>query len=385
MRTAKRIFCTLITAVLLLMLSTFVFATESGNAWLAISASEDGNTVVSIMVDETVTDAYVELAYDTNALTYGGVEVNAECVAYYSVNTETAGMVKIAWVSDGTYEAANGVALITFTFHGVSETDPILSGKLNNAAGETLDIRILADMQALEAAIVAGEAVDTTPYTAASVAVLEDALTDAKVLLEDPFAPQEQVDAAADAVYAAMDALTEIPVEKGGLEAAIQEAASYKAENYTADSFAALTAALESAQAIYDDIKATQEQVDAAEAAVRAAMNALEVPVNFSALESAIDAAGAYKAEDYTQESFTAMQSALTAAKNVLANADATQAQVDGALASLEAAVAGLVQPTPETPDSGSSKIWIMILSGAAVVVVVAAFVVIRKKGRCAK
>ena len=63
-----------------------------------------------------------------------------------------------------------------------------------------------------------------------------------------------------------------------------------------------------------------------------------------SALESAVSLAEALVEEDYTPESWAALQEALAAAKEVLANDDATQEEVNAALAALRQAIDTLVQ-----------------------------------------
>ena len=70
-------------------------------------------------------------------------------------------------------------------------------------------------------------------------------------------------------------------------------------------------------------------------------------PADTSALEAAIAAAKALKAEDYTEESFAAMEAALTNAEAVLANAEATQEQVDAAVKALTDAIAALEEYIP--------------------------------------
>ena len=69
-----------------------------------------------------------------------------------------------------------------------------------------------------------------------------------------------------------------------------------------------------------------------------------EAGVDKSALESAVSLAEALVEEDYTPESWAALQEALAAAKEVLANDDATQEEVDAALAALRQAIEELVQ-----------------------------------------
>ena len=90
------------------------------------------------------------------------------------------------------------------------------------------------------------------------------------------------------------------------------------------------------------------EWVSAAEIRLTEAQEEPPVPVDKGALDEAIAAAEAKKAEDYTAESYAALTKALEAAKAVKNNADATQAEVDEAVKMLNAAVTALV-PKEET------------------------------------
>lgn len=395
MRTAKRTFVTLMLAALLLvMLSTSVFATENGSAWLTVSTTGDGNTVVSIVTDAPVTDAYVELTTDT-ALTYTGIEVNSDCVAYYSVNADEAGKVKIAWVSDGNYDAADGQWVLTVTFTGTATEDPVLAGEMNDAAGNALDIRVILNTEALESAIAAAEALDRAVYTEDSLAAVDSALENAKAVLQNADAAQVQVDAAAKALQDAIAALEKIPVDKTALKKATLAAQGLKAENYTEDSYAALQDALAVAQAVLENEDATQAQVDEALRVLNEALAALELaegsgdaPVNTDELKKLILLAEGLQKIQYSEDSFAAVESALAAGREVLANAEATQEQVDTAAEALRTAIDGLVLISGDAPDTGASFLTlpvVLLLALSAAGIAAVAMLLYSKKGRCAK
>ncbi|MFQ8599570.1 MAG: hypothetical protein ACLSAP_02545 [Oscillospiraceae bacterium] len=104
-------------------------------------------------------------------------------------------------------------------------------------------------------------------------------MTDAQAALDDPAAEQAAVDAAKDALRAAIDALVPVPaVDKDALQAVVDEANALNEADYTADSWAAMQGKLADAQAALDDPAAEQAAVDAAKDALRAAIDAL-VPV----------------------------------------------------------------------------------------------------------
>ena len=137
------------------------------------------------------------------------------------------------------------------------------------------------------------------------------------------------------------------------LRSAIDAAEAVDTDSYTEDSVAALQRALAAArEALNAD---SQADVDAAAEALNNAVNGLVVkpvePVkpDFSALQTAIDAAEAVGTDSYTEDSVAALQRALAAAREAL-NAE-TQADVDAAAEALRNAVNGLVVKPEEPAD----------------------------------
>ena len=169
------------------------------------------------------------------------------------------------------------------------------------------------------------------------------------------------MDAAAEALQTAIDGLVladDADVDVTALVAVIAEASAIKESDYTADSYGAVAEALKAAQAVLADAEATQEEVDAATAALRTALEGLVEKADTAALEAAVAEAEALDGSKYTEDSYAAVTAALEAAKAVLSNENATQEEVDGALAALNAAVEGLVEAEePPTVDkSGLGK-----------------------------
>ena len=181
--------------------------------------------------------------------------------------------------------------------------------------------------------------------------------------------------------------ISEAPVvDKLALLKAIWQAQALNEEDYTAESWADLEEALAAAEAVYADPAATQEEVDAATAALRAAIDALEladVPagdVDKSELKKAIILAEGLKEGNYTEYSWNALEEALEDAKAVFADPDATQAEVDAATAALKAAIAGLKVRGVETGDN-SNLVLPIVLAVVCVVAIVAVLFVMKKKG----
>lgn len=82
-----------------------------------------------------------------------------------------------------------------------------------------------------------------------------------------------------------------------------------------------------------------------------------ENPADTTALTKEVETAKALAENDYTKESWTAMQTELQEAEEILAREDATQAEVDEALEHLKAAEAALVKVTV-TLDKTSATVY---------------------------
>ena len=238
-------------------------------------------------------------------------------------------------------DSANGLIYIyanQFSVYAIGYTTPTYYPPLT-----------AADKTELEKAVAAAEALNPEDYTAESWSALETALAAAKEAADFTWAAQEDVDDAAETLQKAMDALVKaVPAaDKSALEASIAAAEALTAEDYTEETWAAVTDALEAAKDVAADETATQEDVDDAQKALDAAVDALipaEAPeMDKSDLETAIDAAEALDPEDYTEESWSAVQEALEAAKAAAADESATQEDVDAAQKALDAAVGALV------------------------------------------
>ena len=164
--------------------------------------------------------------------------------------------------------------------------------KVNEAKTNVEDkmkaLKAKAKKDALNLAITAaeGDAALVDKYTEESIEKLQKAIKEAKEVLADENASQEEVDAAEKAVQAAQKALVEketpkpeAPVKKDELKAAVEDATKVvgDTEQYTEESLAALQAAIDEANAVLDNPEATQAEIDAAVKAVKEAKEALKV------------------------------------------------------------------------------------------------------------
>ncbi|MDH6367611.1 MULTISPECIES: LPXTG cell wall anchor domain-containing protein, partial [unclassified Breznakia] len=184
--------------------------------------------------------------------------------------------------------------------------------------------------------------------TADSWAVLEDALADAKAVVADTNATQQEVDDAKAALESAIDELVAVTVvDKTALTTAIAKAEALTEADYTAESWTALKDALADAKAVAADANATQQAVDIAKATLENAVKDLvkvdESKTDSSKLETVIKDSDKLKETDYTKDSWAGYVDALNKAKDVLSNDNATQAEIDAAHDNLLKAINNLV------------------------------------------
>ena len=134
------------------------------------------------------------------------------------------------------------------------------------------------DKTALNSAIAAAEAVDTAQYTVASVAAMQQALSAARTVRDNPNATQAQVDSATTTLNNAVNALQPKPssgVDTSALEAAIAAAEAVDRSRYTEDSLAAMDRQLQSARSTLSNPNATQTTVNLAARRLNNAVAAL--------------------------------------------------------------------------------------------------------------
>ena len=155
---------------------------------------------------------------------------------------------------------------------------------------------------------------------------------------------QETMDAAKDALQAAMDALVKKP-NKDELADLLEQAKGESQKEYTEDSLKNLQDAIDAGQVVFDNPNATQDEVTAAEEALQNALDALKP--DKSGLEDLIDKAEGTNKDNYTSDSVKDLEDALDAANKVNADENATLDEVKKAEDDLQDALDNL------KPDKG--------------------------------
>ena len=200
------------------------------------------------------------------------------------------------------------------------------------------------DMTALDAVVAMVEALDENAYTIESWAVLAEAVAAAKLLTSSD--EQSAVNRAEAAILLAVSGLAFKPAEvnKGVLEALLDQVLLLEEADYTPATWAGFAVALADAVAVFENGAAAQGAVDAAVEALSAAHTGLVAPGNKAGLLTLLEGAnGMNNPSVYTAESLAALVSAIDAAQVVAEDVNATQADVDGVVSALELAISGLV------------------------------------------
>jgi hypothetical protein len=227
---------------------------------------------------------------------------------------------------------------------------------------------------------VAQVAAGLTPsdYSPTSYGVVAAALASAQTLLANTGSSAAQLQAAQAALATAVAGLipaAPIPADDGraaalaGLNAAIAAVAALDESDFTVASWAAVTTARASANAIAQDTSATPAQLAGAHTALVAAIAALRdaeappPPADTSARDAAVAALSAVvalcetlDADDYTTSSWAVFAVALARARTVAGDPASSAQQAQAADAALGTALAALrdaptVPPAPLGPD----------------------------------
>ena len=295
---------------------TWSFTMPEANVWVVVTYTKNlQDAWIQAIADQTYTGEAIEPAVvvkdgETTLV------LNTDYTVAYSNNVET------------------GTATVTVTGTG------------NYSGTATANFTIVADKSALNTAITEAD----TYYNsikddhAEAAAALKTAIDNAKAMQEKGDATQEEVNTALSALTTAKTTaegavLTET---KTALNNDITAAETYynsiKDSNPTAA--ATLLEAINAAKAVKDNTDATQEQVDAAIAALASAKTTAEQTVlteTKNELNDAITEAEAYynSIKDSNPAAAATLLDAINAAKTVKDNADATQSEIETAAQTL--------------------------------------------------
>ena len=177
-------------------------------------------------------------------------------------------------------------------------------------------------------------------------AALEEAKKAAQAVEDNAAATQAQIDDAAKKLKAVIDALN---VDKTKLQKQLKDAETKQEADYSPETWNKFKNAEIKAKEINNQTTPLpkQSEIDAATQALQDAIKALAV--DKTALQSAINTANNKRKEEYTTQTWKALEEALAAANTVNADKTTTQSKVNAATEKLEEAIKNLV-PLTEKP-----------------------------------
>ena len=202
------------------------------------------------------------------------------------------------------------------------------------------------DKTELEKQLASANSKVSTDFSPATWSALEEAKKAAQAVEDNATATQDQIDEAAKKLKAAIDALN---VDKTKLQEQISIANTKQEADYSPKTWNDFKNAEIKAKEINNQTTPLpkQSEIDAATKALQDAIKALAV--DKTALQDAINRANSKRKEEYTTQTWKALEEALAAANPVNADVATTQSKVNAATKKLEEAIKNLV-PLTEKP-----------------------------------
>ena len=202
------------------------------------------------------------------------------------------------------------------------------------------------DKTELEKQLASANSKVSTDFSPATWSALEEAKKAAQAVEDNATATQDQIDEAAKKLKAAIDALN---VDKTKLQEQISIANTKQEADYSPKTWNDFKNAEIKAKEINNQTTPLpkQSEIDAATKALQDAIKALAV--DKTALQNAINTANSKRKEEYTTQTWKALEEALAAANPVNADKATTQSKVNATTEKLKEAIKNLV-PLTEKP-----------------------------------
>ena len=229
------------------------------------------------------------------------------------------------------------------------------------------------------------------------------ALAEAKELLVNNKATQEEVNASFDRLSKVMQMLSFNKGDKTQLVSLIEKIEALDSSKYIAKTWESLATVLEASKAVVADENALEEEVAKSYEGLLREFLKLRLKPNKDALNDLINKAQSLDSSKYTRESWRAVEKAVEEADKVMKNEDATEKEIAKAEENLKSAISDLKIASNDTTNSetnngsnnkdddkttsnsklpktgGTNTVYILIV-GAILVVAGGAFMFTRKK-----
>ena len=317
--------------------------------WIAVAGLDFGDKGAASFTASIAAQAggAVELRVDSpDGTVVGTLTVPAGDGTYQTLTCDVTGLTgvhNLFMVFTGDDQAENLMSLDTWQF---------------TEAGESAS----ANKALLQATYDYAVNLDTTGVVQAAVDAFQKAMDEAKAVLDNPNATQEQVNTAWDNLLEGIWGLGLKQGDKTMLELLIHKAEGMlpNESKYLPDHWQELLDALAAGQDVMEDGNALQGDVETAVDELLTAILAQRFKADKSILEDLIGAAQGMDLTGYTAESVSTFRSALAAAQAVMADeslSEDDQQVVDDAVAALQSAMDGLtaegdVQPSEKPQES---------------------------------
>ncbi|MFX3650530.1 MAG: glycosyl hydrolase 53 family protein [Paenibacillus sp.] len=219
-----------------------------------------------------------------------------------------------------------------------------------------------ADRQQLAAALTRAKSLVETDFTPETWGTLAPAISSANATYQQAYTPggvtQADTDAATTGLEHVMQQMQVIPPQLDELRAKLAEARTYQQTDWSAATWAVLTKALEGADQVLNDPRATQTDANTAVKRLHDAIQGLS-NVDKTQLHQYIQQMQQQNESSYTRRSWSVLQQSLQAAIQVRDNNAVVQSEVNSALSSLKQAFTSLVSlealTTGKTATASSS------------------------------
>ena len=229
------------------------------------------------------------------------------------------------------------------------------------------------------------------------------ALAEAKELLVNNKATQEEVNASFDRLSKVMQMLSFNKGDKTQLVSLIEKIEALDSSKYIAKTWESLATVLEASKAVVADENALEEEVAKSYEGLLREFLKLRLKPNKDALNDLINKAQSLDSSKYTRESWRAVEKAVEEADKVMKNEDATEKEIAKAEENLKSAISDLKIASNDTTNSetnngsnnkdddkttsnsklpktgGTNTVYILIV-GAILVIAGGAFMFTRKK-----
>ncbi len=288
---------------------------------------------VPTVINSTLDDGYLNVPYQ------GAIVTDQEAIFVLADGATLPEGLTIG--KDGTI-TGTPTSTGTYTFDiSVYNKDDIA---LNNSETITISITISDPKSALQELVDRANEVDQDKYTDETAQNLQNAIDQGQSVLDDENATTDEIN---EAVTALQDALNQLALDKTALAEAIAQGnaiteSETESAKYTEETLAVLENALTAGEIVYENTKATAEQIAQATQAILDAINSLSRNVDRDDLQDLVDQANAINQDDYTDDSADDLQDAIDAAQAVLDDPNATDDEIKNAYDALEDAINNL-------------------------------------------